>query len=142
MELWMIWFMAALLLVVAEMLTLTFFLLIVAVGAFAAGLLAFLAVPLAAQIVVGSVVALLGFGVLRKVRPPVSRRDADANPDVNPDIGAVVLFESIDPDGVSGVVLYRGANWRAAVSDAGAELGKSYVIVRVDGAQLIVSPKV
>lgn len=100
-------------LIVVELLSGTFYLLMLAVGAVAAALAAHAGLPVVAQIIVAAV---LGGGavVVWHMRKLASRGElpAQSNPNVNLDIGETVHIASWNADG-SANVQYRGANWTA-----------------------------
>lgn len=106
-----IWWLVAGGVVAAELLTGTFYLLMLAVGFAAAAIAAHLGAGMVSQTLVAAAVggaAVLGWHLLRGRRangPP-----ARANRDVNMDIGETVIVEAWLPDG-TGKVHYRGARW-------------------------------
>jgi len=140
---WQVWLVAALLLFVAEMLAPGFWLLSVAVGCLAAGVVS-LFVP-------GALVPALSFaaGTLLSfvgVRPFLLRflhargGGSDLKTNVDALAGKVgVVSERIDPATGKGRVLVEGEDWRAAaLMDAALEPGTRVMIVRVEGATLYV----
>ena len=108
-----IWWLIAGGLVAVEMLTGTFYLLMLSLGMAAAALVAHLGWGAITQILVaavvggGAVVAWHMRQLRRNVEPP-----AQANANVNLDIGEVVQIEHWNPDGTADVH-YRGARWTA-----------------------------
>lgn len=135
-----IWIALAAFLAVMEMLTGTFYLLVAAFGFGAAALVAALQGGLPLQIVVSAVVSLIGWVIVYKFTPASAHKTAQTNSDVNPDIGAAVRIANVGEDGSINVT-YRGSNWQAAVEGGPVDLHRDYVIVRVDGAKLILAPK-
>jgi len=133
-----LWWLATGTLVIAELLTGTFYLLMLSIGMAAGALAAHAGLSMAVQLVAAAVVAsgaVLAWHLLRQRLSPTSQ--ASANPDVNLDIGEVVQVDAWLPDG-STRVKYRGAQW-AAVPRAGAPAGPgAYRIVEVHGSQLII----
>ena len=130
------WFLASAFLVILELMTGTFYMLVLAAGAAAGGALAYLGFGLEMQILAASVVAALGYVVLRKVYPEPDRVAAERNPDIHSEIGSIVRIQSMGADG-SLSVSYRGANWAARMDgDHVAEMGRDYVVSRVDGSVL------
>jgi membrane protein implicated in regulation of membrane protease activity len=108
-----IWWLAAGAVVVAELLTGTFYLLMVAVGLVAAALAAHLGLPIALQIVSAAIVgggAVVAWYLVKKRRPGDPSARADRS--VNLDVGETIMIESWNPDGTSSVK-YRGATWTA-----------------------------
>jgi len=99
--------------VAAELLTGTFYLLMLAIGLAAAALAAHAGVSTPLQLVVA---ALAGGGAVVSWYFVKKRRPGDPSPrsdrSVNLDVGETVLIESWLPDGTA-TVKYRGANWTA-----------------------------
>jgi membrane protein implicated in regulation of membrane protease activity len=125
--------------VALELLTGTFFLLMLAIGFGAGAVAAHLGLDLAAQFVAGAVVgggAVVGWHKWRKVNRPAL--PASANQDMNLDIGQTVRVEHWEPNGTAHVK-YRGADWSVSLSapSPGAAPGP-YRIVAVEGSRLIV----
>lgn len=108
-----IWWLLAGGAVAVELITGTFYLLMLAIGMAAGALTAHLGGGLVLQIVVASVVgggAVVGWHLKRgqsRTEPP-----AQANPNVNMDIGETVQISTWNPDGTASVQ-YRGAHWTA-----------------------------
>ncbi|MBU0749299.1 MAG: NfeD family protein [Gammaproteobacteria bacterium] len=108
-----IWWLAAGAVVVAELLTGTFYLLMVAIGLVAAALAAHLGLPIALQIVSAAVFgggAVVAWYLVKKRRPGDPSARADRS--VNLDVGETIMIESWNPDGTTSVK-YRGATWTA-----------------------------
>ena len=108
------WWLAALALGIVEMLTGTFYLLVLAVGCAAAGVAGQAGIGLTAQLIIAAAVTLIGWVVLYRWRPlrrhsPV---DTHADPDVLLDVGERVQVAAWDATGRADVV-YRGARWDA-----------------------------
>lgn len=135
-----LWFAAAVVLVIAEMATGTFYLLMIACGVVAGGLAAILGLDVPLQTVVAALVAVIAIVALRRTRfGKVRRRDAATDPGVNLDIGQEVDVSDWD-DYRRARVPYRGAEWTVELApDADPAAGR-YRIVEVRGATLIVSP--
>lgn len=108
-----LWWIAAAVLVIAEMLTGTVYLLAVATGAVAGALASHAGAALTAQIAIAAAVSTLAtllwhFSKLRERRSKTS--SVEANPNVNQDIGAQVQVDSWNADGTA-QINYRGAQW-------------------------------
>ncbi len=134
------WWILAGALVAVELLSGTFYLLALAVGAVAGAAAAHLGLGFSGQIVVA---ALLGGGVtalwhLKRARNPRSA-PAQANRDVLLDIGETVHVPAWGPDGVS-QVQYRGAAWSARFTGHGSPAPGPHVIVALRGNQLELAP--
>ena len=121
-----------------ELVTGTFYLLMLAVGLAAAALAAHLGASTTTQIVVAAVVgvgSVLAWRRFKQTKP--TELPASFNKDVNLDIGETVQVDQWTPDGTA-TVKYRGANW--AVSSASGEARGSglHRVVEVVGSRLIV----
>lgn len=136
---WTIWIILAAVLAVAEMMTGTFYLLVVALAAVAGGLVALTDAPAWAQIATAAAVAAIGFIVLRVVRPQTTPLADAANPNLNMDVGTVVRVHAIDPEGTVRVD-HRGAQWQARIEGATLTPNTDYRIARVEGVTLILHP--
>jgi membrane protein implicated in regulation of membrane protease activity len=135
-----LWWVFAGVLVAAELLTGTFYLLMLALGAAAGALAAHAGASGTLQLVAG---AILGGGAtalwhLKRARAPRSA-PAEANPDVNLDIGQSVRVGAWQPDGLARVH-YRGASWEVRYAGAGSPAPGEHVIVAVHGTRLDVAP--
>ena len=100
-------------LVAVEMLSGTFYLLMLALGAAAAAIAAHLGVPLVAQLFVASVAGLASVAIWYQIK---KRQPGDpsvrSQRSVNLDVGELVMIEAWDPEGTA-LVKYRGATWTA-----------------------------
>ena len=133
-----IWWLLAGVAVGVELVTGTFYLLMLAAGLVAAALAAHLGATVTVQLAVAAVVgggSVLAWRAYRQRAP--STLPAGANHDVNLDIGETVHVEAWEPDG-TGAVKYRGAQWQVALMPGAAPLPGSYVIVEVVGNRLVV----
>lgn len=135
------WWIGAGLLIVAELLSGTFYLLMIALGFIAAAVARMAGANLAWQCTLAALVALAAVLVLRRARFARRRakRDASSNPDVNPDIGASVQVAAWQ-DGRARVI-YRGAHWDAELAPGACATAHTYEIVAVRGSCLIVVEK-
>lgn len=108
-----IWWLLTGITVAIELVTGTFYLLMVAVGLAAAALAAHLGLPTAAQIVTAALIgggAVVAWYFVKKKRPGDPSARADRS--VNLDVGETILIESWNADGTT-TVKYRGATWTA-----------------------------
>ena len=104
-----LWFAVAVVLVIAELATGTFYLLMIALGVAAGGVAALLGADEPIQTVAAALVAIIGIVLLRRTRfGKLRRRDAASNPDVNLDIGQELEVPAWD-DSRRARVPYRGA---------------------------------
>ncbi|MFC4274219.1 NfeD family protein [Achromobacter aloeverae] len=136
-----IWFGLAVLALIGEIASGTFYLLLVAVGLAAGGLAATAGLNLEAQLVICSIVALAGLYVLRRTGV-LKKREVDAarNADVNLDIGQVVRVDAWEEGGISRVQ-YRGASWRVELAPGNLPASGEFVITAIRGSSLIVAPR-
>ncbi|HWT70595.1 MAG TPA: NfeD family protein [Oxalicibacterium sp.] len=138
---WMIWFAAACVLLVAEMATGTFYLLMIAIGAAVGGIVALGGANGTLQCVLAAVVAVAATAILWRSRfGRKSAIDAAHDPDVNLDIGQNVEVGEwrIGPDAPARArVMYRGAMWDVELA-AGDAVAGSFMIREVRGNRLIV----
>lgn len=112
-----IWWLLAGAAVAVELVTGTFYLLMIAVGLVAGAVAAHLGLPLVGQIVVaagigGGAVAVWHWHRSKSPAP----LPANANRDVNLDIGEPVQVAQWNADGTA-TVKFRGANWTAVAAD-------------------------
>jgi membrane protein implicated in regulation of membrane protease activity len=133
-----IWWLLAGGAVAVELVTGTFYLLMLALGLCAAAISAHAGAAPTVQIVVAAVVGAGAVLVWRrhKQRQPLTA-PANSNRDVNLDIGETVQVDAWNPDGTS-TVKYRGASW-AVSNAAGAPLVLGpHQVIEVVGSRLIV----
>ncbi len=136
----MVWWVAAGVLVAAELATGTLYLLLLALGCAAAAVAAHLGMATTAQVVVA---ALAGGGAtavwhLKRARSPRSA-PAAFNRDVVLDIGEPVRVAQWESDGTARVQ-YRGASWTVRFTGSGTPAPGEHVIVSMQGNQLGVAP--
>lgn len=135
------WWIGTGVLIVAELLTGTFYLLMIALG-FVAGALAHLfGASLEAQLGLAALVALAAVILLRRSRfgRRAQHRDASVNPDVNLDIGATLTVEAWKDRHAR--AQYRGAEWDVELAPGEREDARVYEIAAVRGSSLIVAAK-
>jgi len=132
------WAIVGLALVIAELLTGTFYLLMLGVAAFGAALAAYFGLAFWPQIVVAAVVAAAGCYGVHAYR---ARNKAAQMPSI--DAGMPASFEHwIDPAARLARVRYRGASWDARVDGTEAlESGCTLYVVNTNGNTLQVAAK-
>lgn len=133
-----IWWLLAGVAVAIELLTGTFYLLMLAIGLAAGALAAHAGAGLALQLVVAAVVgggAVAAWHVARKRRP--AEPAAQANRDVNLDVGEIVHVPAWSADHTA-TVRYRGANWTVVPYGATSEGPGNYRVREVTGSRLVV----
>jgi membrane protein implicated in regulation of membrane protease activity len=136
-----IWFGLAVLALIGEVATGTFYLLLVAVGMAAGGIAAMLAISLELQLAVCGVVAVVALLVLRRTGILKKREiDAASNADVNMDVGQIVTVTDWS-GGNTSRVFYRGASWQVELAPGCQAAPGEYVITSVRGSQFIVTPR-
>ena len=115
MELWLLWLIAGFVLAIAELLTGTFYLLVIAVGAFAGSLAAWMGANELLQAVVGSVVAIAGAWFVHHWHE--AHRKNYKGPSNLLDRGQPVVLEGWENES-AGIarVKYRGTSWDARVA--------------------------
>ncbi|ABX14963.1 NfeD family protein [Burkholderia multivorans] len=134
------WWVGVGVLVVAELLTGTFYLLMIALGFVAGGLLQLagfaphVQIGAAAAIALVAMIALRRSGLGRK-----QKRDTSTNPDVNLDIGATVTVGAWH-DGRARVQ-YRGAEWDVELAAGERDDARVYQVSAVRGNCLVVVAK-
>ncbi len=134
------WFVLAFGLLIAELMTGTFYLLMVAIGCAIGGVVAFAGGGVPLQLVVGAAVGIAATLVLRRTRWGMRRLNGDVseNRDVILDIGEVVQVETWHDR--TAHVRYRGCQWDVALEPGAAPKTGAQVIKAVRGSTLIVVP--
>jgi membrane protein implicated in regulation of membrane protease activity len=133
------WWVAAGVLVAAELITGTFYLLMLALGAAAGAIAAHAGAGLELQIVVAAVVGGVATALWhwrRRSQPRAA--PASANRDVNLDVGERVQVAAWAPDG-SARVQYRGAQWSVRYGGPDTPAPGEHFIIAVEGNCLIVA---
>lgn len=134
---WMMWAVGAGVLVALELFIGTFYLLMIAIGFGAGALTALARVDLPGQLLVAAIVAAVATLLLRRSRfGKTSQPRAEANPDVNLDIGQSVSVPAWQ-DGAARV-MYRGALWDVELAPGEAAAPGVFKIREVRGSRLIV----
>jgi len=131
------WWLAAGGLIAIELVTGTFYLLMISTGLLAAALAAHAQLDVLWQWVIAAAVgggSVLVWRRYKKSQPALA--PASANPDVNMDVGETVHVASFRADG-SCSVAYRGTHWDAALAPAQRPVPGRFVIVEVVGSRLI-----
>ena len=131
-----IWAVTGLALVIVELMTGTFYLLMLGIAAFGAALAAWLGYPFSAQSVVATIIAAVGCYGVHLYR--VKNRAQQMAPI---DAGMPASFESwLDAGARTARVRYRGASWEARVEGGEAvEPGATVYVLAADGNTLRVA---
>ena len=135
---WMNWLVGAGILVIAELFTGTFYLLMIAIGLAFGGIAALLGMSGPLQTLAAAAVGLVATSILHRSR---FGRPAKLNPsrdhNVNLDIGERVAVPAWQ-DGRARV-MYRGALWDVELGQGALPEAGEYRIVEVQGSRLIVA---
>jgi membrane protein implicated in regulation of membrane protease activity len=135
-----LWWIVTGLLVVAELLTGTFYLLMLAIGAAAGALAAHAGLGQNGQIFTGAVVsvaAVLGVYLAKRRRPGDPSARADRS--VNLDVGETVQIDGWSADGTA-QIRYRGAPWTAMLRPGAQPVAGAHRVVELVGNRLLVEP--
>jgi membrane protein implicated in regulation of membrane protease activity len=133
-----LWWLLAGVAVAAELVTGTFYLLMLAIGLAAGAIAAHVGFGVPVQLVTAAVVgggAVAGWHAVRRRNPPAVH--AAGNRDVNLDVGETVYVDSWKPDGTA-TVKYRGAQWTVTSATGQPEGTGAYMVREVVGNRLIV----
>ncbi len=140
---WLIWFLSAIVLIVAEMFTPGFWLACLAVGCVAAGLVGL--IPFAGLTLETVAFAATSLASMIGLRPLMLRRfQLGPGGGVRTGVDALlgkrgVVLERIDPVSRKGRVKVDGEDWRgASVDDTPIEVGARITVIQVDGTTLMV----
>jgi membrane protein implicated in regulation of membrane protease activity len=138
MEAYLAWALLGLALVITELLTGTFYLLVLGVAAFGGGATAWFGGGFAAQCVAAAVLALLGAYLVHAYR---ARNAAQQMAPI--DAGQPANFESwVDQPARLARVRYRGASWEARLdADAALQPGALVYVLAAEGNTLKVSAR-
>lgn len=136
MDTYLIWLIAGFLLIIVELVSGTFYLLVLGVAAFAGGLVAYAGLPFSVQAIVAAVLVVVGVvwvSRLRRTSSAVNMRSLD--------IGQSTTFDHwVNRPGGQARVKYRDALWDATVDgDVAGEPGEVLYVASIDGNTLKVS---
>lgn len=135
-----IWFGLAAFALIGEVMTGTFYLLLVALGLAAGGGATALGYGSEIALVSCAIVVLLGLGLLRATGVLKKRgKNSARNADVNLDIGQHVQVDHWS-DSRTGRTQYRGASWQVELDPASACAPGEHVITEIRGTKLVVAP--
>jgi len=134
------WFVGALVALILEFLSGSFYLLVVAIALAGGGLSALLGVEPAYSLLASSLLGLLGFAILIRYRRRLKQRPVDPTID-DPDLYQQVTILRLDADG-RGRGVYRGAEWDIQLDSPNLTPAPTHgYIVGRDGNRLILSPQ-
>lgn len=135
---WMGWLVAAGLLVILELFTGTFYLLMIAIGLALGGIVALAGAGLSVQAIVAGIAGVLATGLLHRSRfGRQGRQDASRDRNVNLDIGQRVTVPAWDNGRAR--VMYRGALWDVELGKGATPHAGDFRIVEVHGSRLVVA---
>lgn len=134
MEIYIYWFLLALVLVGLEMVTGTFYLLVVAIAMAVGGLSALLGVGLVWQLVFSAATGIAGTVQLRRWKSG----QAAAAPNASLDVGLPVKVIKWNDNGTARV-FYRGAEWDAELESADTPHEGTLYIAEVRGSALVLT---
>ncbi|SHG70328.1 NfeD family protein [Massilia sp. CF038] len=132
------WLVLAGVLVVFELFTGTFYVLMIAIGMAFGAIAAALGFSLPVQVLVAAVVGVLSTGILHRSRfgRPL-RQDAARDPNVNIDIGQVLHVDTWND--TKARAMYRGALWDVELAPGAIAGSGNYKIVELRGSHLVVA---
>lgn len=135
---WMGWLVAAGVLVVLELFTGTFYLLMIAIGLAVGGIVALLGAGGPLQTIAAALVGVLATALLHRSRfGRPAKHDATRDRNVNMDIGQRVTVPGWDNGRAR--VLYRGALWDVELGQGATAHPGDFRIVEVQGSRLVVA---
>ena len=134
MEIYIYWFLLALILLGLEMVTGTFYLLMVAIAMAVGGLAALLGMGIAWQLVLGAVTVVAGTITLRRWKSG----QATESPNASLDIGQPVRVIKWRDNGTARV-FYRGAEWDAEPESADTPHDETLYIAAMHGSGLVLT---
>jgi membrane protein implicated in regulation of membrane protease activity len=132
-----IWWIAAAALVAAELLTGTFYLLVIGMALAFGGVAAWFDAGVPTQWLIAAALGVLGTVILQRWKRDLALRTP---PQQGLDIGQMVQVQSWGPDGTARVA-YRGSTWDAELADTGLPQAKTMYIAAMRGSTLILSDR-
>ncbi|MFN7572482.1 MAG: NfeD family protein [Betaproteobacteria bacterium] len=132
-----LWFVLGLVLLVAELATGTFYLLMLAVAFAAGGVVALAGGPLALQLVLAAAIGFAGSIWLRRVRALRSARGSAHDPVQHMDVGQTVHVDEWGRDGTARAQ-YRGALWEVELARGEPARAGAYTIQAIHANRLVV----
>lgn len=143
MDYWIFWLAAAVILVIVEIFTGTFYLLMVALGLAAGALCAWFGLDVPLQFVIAALVgAIATFALHRRHAGTAKRPDAASNANINIDIGQNVTVHAWRIESGNrplARVMYRGAMWDVELAPGEEARPGVFTICALRGSRLIVT---
>ncbi|GAB3439133.1 NfeD family protein [Massilia solisilvae] len=135
---WMNWLVAAGVVVILELFSGTFYLLMIAIGLVFGALAALVGGSIPMQAIIAGVIGVLATGLLQRSRfGKPAKANASRDHNVNLDIGQRVSVP--EWEGGKARVMYRGALWDVELGQGASAHPGEFKIVEVQGSRLIVS---
>ena len=134
MEIYIYWFLLALVLLGLEMVTGTFYLLVLAIALAVGGLTALLTAGIAWQLLLSAATGIAGTIILRRWKSA----QASEAPNASLDVGQPVKVLKWNDDGTARVN-YRGAEWDAELESADIPRDATLYIAAVRGSSLVLT---
>ena len=137
-----IWFSLACAVLIAEMCTGTFFLMMVSAGLFCGGLAAYFEANFAVQLLVCVFGGLLSYFCLYRFKKAKAQKKVSENADVHPDIGSVIEVPEWHQVGAGTFIArvsYRGAFWNVRLREGAEPRTGLFKIESVSSDYLVVA---
>ena len=132
-----LWWLLAGTAVAVELLTGTFYLLMVAIGLVAGAMAAHAGMGVSVQLIVAALVGGGAVAAWSQLRAKPAGGPAGSNRDVNLDVGETVQVKSWHPDGMA-TVKYRGASWTVVPAPGPEPSAGAHRIKEVVGSRFVV----
>ncbi|MCU6433641.1 NfeD family protein [Undibacterium sp. Jales W-56] len=143
MNAWMTWLVLAGVVVILELFTGTFYLLMIAIGLVAGALAAAFSVSLPLQLTVAAIVGSVATLALHYSKYGWTKnQDSSRDPNVNMDIGMSIQVKEWQDQGngkYTARTMYRGAMWDVELQHSAGYPG-AFIIEEIQGSRLIVRP--
>lgn len=140
---WMIWSILAAVLVILELFSGTFYLLMVAVGLAAGAFAALGGLTVEVQIIITAAVGVVTTSFLHRSKfGKFTRTDAARDPNINIDIGQSLQIDGWNAgpgDGSTARAMYRGAQWDVDLAPHAQAVPGTFTIREIRGSRLVVT---
>lgn len=133
------WFVSSLVLVIAELMTGSLYLLTIAFGAAVGGLASWQGASLWVQVALSALATVVGAALVNRRRKGMVELSPDTNPNVLMDIGSKVHVDAWTSSG-SARVTHRGADWDADLSAGSAAQPGWFTIKAIQNNRLLLAP--
>jgi membrane protein implicated in regulation of membrane protease activity len=140
---WIVWLVLAGVVVICELFTGTFYLLMISIGLMAGGLAAFVGFNLELQFIIAAVVGIAATYALRRSRyGKFHQVDSARDPNVNLDIGQTLQIKewtSNTGEASTARTMYRGAMWDVELAHGSTAQPGTFIIKEIRASRLIVA---